>query len=289
VPKSRFQFLTRFSASSVCFALAYYSDPQNVVEFAGALYGDSTFLSSLYNALGPDGILVSQVGEAPGIEDPSETHSRDKNRNTFVDTLVKLGIKSTVEYSEAHCGFDNPWTFLVSFKSAESPKRWISNEAQVNLEMQKRSIRRKDGELPFDYFDGATMISYQHTSKGSATVFCRRDVDTDGCNGVHGYTHGFDPERENIPMSSLNVSKSLVGENAGRGVFTLVDIPANSYVGLETQVHPIIFEASTYPLIEKMENRSLFETYYLGSLYSFMHGYGYYTKSVSLWTVTTLW
>ena len=280
-PKSRLQFLTRFSISSVIsFWNAIYSNPQNVVEFAGALYGDKTFLGSLYNALGPDGILISQLGEAPAMSDPSETHSRDKNRYTFVKTLNELGIKSTVEYTEAHCGFEAPWTFLVSFKSDETQERWVSSEAQVNLEIQKRSTRRKDGKLPFDYFDGATMVSYQHPGKARVTVFCRRDPAPDGCNGGFGY--GYDPERENVPMSSLNVSTSLVGENAGRGVFTLVDIPANSYIGLETQVHPVVFEASAHPLIEKMENRSLFKYFHSGSLRAFMHGYGYHLELVSL-------
>jgi hypothetical protein len=224
------------------------------------------------------------------MTNPSETQSRDKNRITFVQTLATLGIESTVEYTEAHCGFGSPWTFLVSFKSAESEERWVTSEAQVNLEMQKRSTRRKDGGLPFDYFDGATMVSYHHTGKASATVFCRRDPVPDGCDGGCGggcgyYNHGFDPERENVPVSSLYVSNSLVGENGGRGVFALVDIPANSYIGLESMVNPIEFEASTHPLIENMaETNSLLEHFHSGSLYAFLHGYGYYSKSVSLWT-----
>jgi hypothetical protein len=246
------------------------------------------FLGSLYKALGPDGILISQVGEAPEMGDPSDTHSRDNNRNTFVETLVKLGIDSTFEYTEAHCGFEFPWKFIVSFKSARSQERWFSSEAQVNLKMQKRSTRRKDGAMPFDYFDGATMVSYQHITKASAAAFCRRDPAPDGCGGRYGYTHGYDPGRENVPRSSLNVSKSLVGENAGRGVFTLVDIPVNSYIGLEVQVVPIEFQASTYPLIEKMEDNSLFEDFYSGSLNAFMHGYGYYQKTVSLWMCSLL-
>jgi hypothetical protein len=248
------------------------------------------FLGSLYNALGPDGILISQVGQAPEMTDPSDTHSRDKNRNTFVETLVKLGIESTFEYTEAHCGFEFPWRFVVSIKAARSQERWFSSEAQVNLEMQKRSTRRKDGGLPYDYFDGATMVSFQHISKASATVFCRRDPVPDGCDGDYGYgyTHGYDPESENVPMLSLTVSKSMVGENAGRGVFALVDIPANSYIGLETQVVPIVFEASTYPLIEMMEDRPLFKDFHSGSLNAFMHGYGYSLKTVSLWTCSLL-
>ena len=263
----------------------YISDAWNVIEFTGGLYSDKTFLGSLYNALGPDGILISQGGQAPVMTNPSDTHSRrDKNRNTFVETLNELGIESTVEYTEAHCVFEFSWTFLVSFRSAETQERWGLSEAQVNLEIQKRSTRRKDGKLPFDYFDGATMVSYQHPGKARATVFCRRDPAPDGCDGDYGYTHGFNPERENVPMSSLNVSTSLVGKNAGRGVFTLVGIPANSYIGLEKQVHPIEFEASAHPLIERMENCSLFEHFHSGSLLAFMHGYGYYVKSVSLWT-----
>jgi hypothetical protein len=232
----------------------------------------------VYNALGPDGILISQVGEAPDMSSPSEEHSVGKHRHVFIETMVDLGFEGILDYSESHCGFDFPWNFFVSFKSAESQSRWFSSEAQINLEVQKRSIRQRDGQSPFVYFDGATMLSYQHPDIASATVFCRRDPAPKGCGeGPSGY----DPEIENIPLSALKISKSHVGENAGRGVFSLVDIPVNSYIALESMVHPIRFGASAIVLVESLAKQSLFKDFWIGVVESFMHGYGYYTTSVS--------
>jgi hypothetical protein len=122
------------------------------------------------------------------------------------------------------------------------------------------------------------MLSYQHPDIASATVFFRRDPAPKGCGeGPRGY----DPEIENIPLSSLKVSKSHVGENAGRGVFSLVDIPVNSYIALESMVHPIRFGASSIALVESLKEQFLFEDFWIGVVEAFMHKYGYYVTLVS--------
>ena len=71
-----------------------------MVEFAAALYGDASFLKSLYSALRPNGILLTQVGSAPTLTDPPEQYTLNKNRQVFVDSLTEQGFQSILDYQE---------------------------------------------------------------------------------------------------------------------------------------------------------------------------------------------
>jgi hypothetical protein len=233
----------------------------------------------LYKALGPDGILVAQVGESPEMAYPSDQYGVNKNQFVFIETLAKLGFERVFDYIEPHCGFGFPWSFFVSFKSAKSSnERWFSSETHFNVEMHKRSIRRRDGQSSFEYFDGATMLSYQRPYKPSVAVFCRQTPTPEGCYDAHG----FDPEALNIPMSSLNVAKSLVGENAGRGVFTMVDVPEHSYIALEAVINRIKIHPKQEELIYILDAKNtLFELTGLGNLYVLLCGYSVISNTVS--------
>ena len=76
------------------------SDPQIEKDFLDALYDEGPFLQSLVNALTPDGIFVSQVGEAPWVKSPAEVHSNHKNRVRLVNSLVNLGFEFVQNYQE---------------------------------------------------------------------------------------------------------------------------------------------------------------------------------------------
>lgn len=47
-----------------------------------------------------DGIFVAQMGEAPGIFDPSEEHSISRNRVKFIQRLTELGFETVRDYEE---------------------------------------------------------------------------------------------------------------------------------------------------------------------------------------------
>ena len=99
------------------------------------------------------------------------------------------------------------------------------------------------------YFDGATMMSYRYPSKNSEAVFCRRQPMPNGCEDGHG----FDLDRINIPIDALEVKKSTLGENVGRGVFATMDIPRLAYVGLEKLVQTVYIEPSAYAVIRSWD------------------------------------
>jgi hypothetical protein len=76
------------------------SDPQALVEIAGALYTDRNFYESLSNGLSPDGILISQVGEAVRIQTPSDEHSLDRHLYGFIQGLMDIGFGGIRGYQE---------------------------------------------------------------------------------------------------------------------------------------------------------------------------------------------
>jgi hypothetical protein len=90
--------------------------------------------------------------------------------------------------------------------------------------MQKRSVSTVTGESPFLYFDGPLMQTYQYPSKATEVVYCRREPMPESCaNG-----HGFDPEK---PISE-------------------------SYIGLESFVHSLKVDGSSWSLIKRLDAAS---------------------------------
>lgn len=137
----------------------------------------------------------------------------------------------------------------MAFKSYGTRKRWYANPAEIDLAIKKHSVRTKSGESPLRYFDGATMASYQVPSRTVENVFCRRQPTPLSCvNDEYIYN----PELSNVVVSSLEVKTSEQGENAGRGLFTKVDMPENTYIAAESTVHAVRFFPTTNELITKL-------------------------------------
>jgi hypothetical protein len=61
--------------------------------------------------------------------------------------------------------------------------------------------------------------------------------------------HGLDPTVTDIPAKLFKVQKSQVGENAGRGVFSTVDIAPGSYLGVEISSHFVSTTWKTWTLM----------------------------------------
>jgi hypothetical protein len=236
-----------------------------------ALYSVGPFVTSLLHALAEDGILVAQVGEAPNIRSPSGDFSVDRNRLGFIDALVTLGFQSIRDYEESHNGFTRPWEFIVAFKQRSSRAEWYANSALINTKMHQRGLRTTTGSSPFLYFDGSTMKSYTHPSKGSEVAFCRHLPNAKEC--VNG--HGFDPYWQNVPLSALEVKSS----DTGPTVLVRQDIYQNSYIGLNKLVPAIYTSSKTTELITGWWNHLhwMNSDYIHGMLDIFSPDYGLYT------------
>jgi hypothetical protein len=102
------------------------------------------------------------------------------------------------------------------------------------------------------------MQSYLYPSRGSETVFCRRDPTPEKCQGGHG----FDPKRANLPTaSSLEVKPRSAEENAGLGLYAKIDVPLYSYIGLDELVRYVYISPWSYKLIDDMLDHWAYEKY----------------------------
>lgn len=138
---------------------------------------------------------------------------------------------------------------MIGFKSYKTRQQWFENAAQIDLQIQKRGVRTLSGKSSFRFFDGPTMVGYQVPHRTMENVYCRGQPTPSACLvGEYDY----DPTVPNVPASSFEVKQSGAGEDAGRGVFTKVDIPGNAYLSAETNVHTVDFMPSTVDLIQAL-------------------------------------
>lgn len=226
-------------------------------------------MNSLYNSLTDDGVLLTQVGEAIGIDDLAENYPGNFNfqRYAYETGLKNQGFNVIFSYEEPRAGFDGIWSFYAAFKSDISRARWQMNEAQFDLEIQKRSIRRVDadsvesGELKglMDYFDGATMKTYRYPSKHAQIVYCQRDPKPEGCvTDVQDHVatgvpirepSGFDP---NVP--NLSADQFVVGTD--NVLVSKMDMPELSYLMLEQSIHDVQITPSMTAILQGEESLS---------------------------------
>lgn len=249
----------------------YLRDPHDDVEFAVALYNNKKYITSLYNALSEDGILVVQVGESPSLNDAAEEITMYKNRAIMIKQLSELGCESITIYGQAHGGYTSTWNNLFATKSLKVRSNWYRNEAEVNVEMQLRTVQSKSSSPMFHYFDGATMQLFQIPSKRFEAVYCKSEPKPPQCEDWSGY----DPFVYEAPITAFEVGVSGVGEKAGRGVFAKEKIPKGSYMSLATATQLLYFPATTLRLIFDMESSIAEE---LTPVECYINGYGYQSQ-----------
>lgn len=242
-------------------------------------------MHALTNVLGEDGIFVMQVGSADEIDEPPEQFFPHDNFSSFLTLLQAAGFESILDYDEAHVRFGNSWSFLIAMKDSDTRANWFINEAEMELEIYRRTVKTKNGKSPIVFFDGASMMHYQFPSRIVETTWClgHEEECADG--------HGFDPEVSNIPVSSLEVRASVAAPG-GRGVFTTTFIPKGSLIGMEECVHSIfapshtveVMEQSTYGFRDKSEFWDVVDSLYFdgygwsGSFY--VRNYDYTIETV---------
>mmetsp|Transcript_28983 Transcript_28983/g.33696 ORF Transcript_28983/g.33696 Transcript_28983/m.33696 type:complete len:745 (+) Transcript_28983:66-2300(+) len=156
-------------------------DPNDDVSFAEVLYTNTTFVQALYNALNDDGIIVLQLGSTPEPTDTADEDSKFKRRAILIEMLETVGFQSVHLYSESHCEFGDPWSFVVAMKDKSDRNRWFRNTAQVDLDIHKRLLLTHSGSPPLKFFDGALMQEYQIPIKAYQNVYCRKKMTPSSC------------------------------------------------------------------------------------------------------------
>ena len=129
------------------------------MEFSDQLYNNSDLMEAVSRALGEEGIFVAKGGEADEINDPTESLYADGYSTTLLNGLQQVGFKSIHHYEERG-RLAESWSFILAVKGSIGRSNWFMNEAEMQLRIQKRAKRTKNGESPFRFFDGASMMQY---------------------------------------------------------------------------------------------------------------------------------
>lgn len=204
-------------------------------------------MASFSNALTDQGILVAQIGQSSFLVDPPREYTRESViDDAFILQLQDNGFKKITDYEDSHGGFLGVWNLLVAFKGDLSSERWYADEASVNLEIRRRILPTVTGQSPLRFFDGATMKALSYPTRVHEELFCRKDSVPTFCD----YGHGFDPARDNVPLSALEVKSDSGGTT--HGLFTKQEISAGSYVALEERTNDILVPPQTRYLLNKL-------------------------------------
>jgi SET domain len=223
------------------------------------------------------GSLVTCLGNNMPLGHPLAT-SLHTERMEIIEALDDAKFQKIVEYDIRLPDSRYARSIAVAMKDGVSKAQWRLNEAHFARRMQKRLVDPSS----LQWFDSATMLSLRYPSKHSAVRFCGPngnylddgDDELDEICDKDG--HGYDPFTANIPVTDLFLEKSQAGVHAGRGVFTKVDIPADTYIGLETTIHSVMYEWTTTELHGDMMD---FVPEYANSkgriIFVFAEAYGY--------------
>jgi hypothetical protein len=225
--------------------LAFSRDPNSVVVFSDLLYNNDDLVDAFSRALGDDGIFIAQVGELENVDDPPESVYPDNHFVSFVKGLKLFGFESIIDYAESHGRLVESWSFVLAMKNSESRASWFLSEAEMNIRIAQRAMPTRSGDVPFLFFDGATMAQYQFAPRVVEDVWCRDKPDE--CATGHGY----DPEvAVNLPRSSFEVRSSRVAMG-GRGVFAKEFVPKGAVIGLDECVHGMFLPSATFALLRR--------------------------------------
>ena len=170
-----------------------------------------------------------------------------------------------------------PWCYLVAFKNYESRANWYRNAAEIDILLRQRLHGTKTGKPTLLHFDAPTMIGYQVPPKEFESIYCLKDHEPEECDEFLGFWPGI----VNVPISSVEVRQSSIGEHAGRGVYAVHDIPNGTCIAMEGGVKSFHVLPSTWSVIESMYHwangnddfvtlEELFD-----SLFTYIEGYGF--------------
>jgi hypothetical protein len=147
--------------------------------------------------------------------------------------------------------------FAVAFRSIQNGvEQWRLPEANYQVAMHQRwGPSVKD----VHFFHAADMALIQFPSRHSSVSSCDhykhllegRDLDDDEDDEMF-CEHGLDPQYPNVPAENFYMAKSTAGENAGRGVFTSIDLKVGEYLMAESVAHDIVFSFRGFKIAEEM-------------------------------------
>lgn len=224
----------------------------------------------LYEVLSKDGIVVTQLGRSPQSYDPPSRHFKN---NEIISYLVEQGyMQSAFQYESFYQRYAIPWSYVAMCKSRASNARWFLNSAEIDVSLHKRFMRTHSQKPSVSYYDAPVMRTIQVPPRAFETVYCRNEDAPLECQSLSTY-----PTFSNAGVNSFEVRQSTIGEGAGRGVFSIVDIPQDTLMALEMAQLNVRLYPNTKGIVETYADAFGEEFEHIGpyAVYSYMYAYGF--------------
>jgi hypothetical protein len=209
--------------------------------------------------MSPEGILVTHLGPSPYLYRKSSMRSQQVEEDNFYCTKhlqlqMITHIISSGEFVDVHvyedasnpgsCLSRTPQSYAIFCKDDNCRNQWYADESYFNYKIHTRL------SSPPKYVDGAMLERFSRPPKAWESLYCSFNENRRECQ----YANGFDPEVPNIPLESFEVKMSSLGKNAGRGLFTKVDIPEGCYIMLEKSVQLLRFSDKSLETVLKTKD-----------------------------------
>ena len=224
-------------------------DPRHVPE----TFLDKAYISSLVDALSPEGVMMIHAGLAPDISDPRTDMGVNDVREKMTRQLESHpGVEAMLVYEEARTGHIEPTSMLIICKSVKCRDRWYHRSDKIDFEIYDRIVLTHSKKRPLNWFDGTTQFAYSLPPKAWETVYCRRDPTPFECAYLHldadKELHDWEVEDESknsFRISSkteeVMLSDTSKKENKTTSfVHATVDIPAGSYIMPKHVSNPLV-------------------------------------------------
>eukprot|EP00957_Ditylum_brightwellii_P073816 5609249-Ditylum_brightwellii.AAC.1 len=210
-------------------------------DISSPLYTDRNFISSLFESLSDEGVIVIQVGAAPSINDQRPDLSVYARREQFFRLLEsELSAAAMFVYEEAHSGFIEPRSFLVACKSMGCRQRWSAGAESIDFNIYERIVQTVSEGPALVNYDGSTHASYSTPPRAWETVYCRREPQPFECT--------YRNLDVNIDIYYDFEKRNATDPNTGKissKVFAKVVIPKGSYIMLEDLASSLIISDGT--------------------------------------------
>jgi hypothetical protein len=186
--------------------------------------------------------LLAESLSSAGILGIAELRTRSES-TTVPEVLDHAGFESLVHYSD-----DGSFGVWLAMKDINARSFWFGrSQAETERDMRLRLSAVSLSSLRV--IDSPGIMRYKFPTRISEAIWC----------GQHGYEctsgHGYNPHIPNVPISSIYVKHSGMGDKAGRGLFARLPIRQGSRIGMEMCVHNMYVPPPMYSLLTAMHRQ----------------------------------
>jgi len=263
-------------------------DPEDHrVDLVDKLYLKDT-LASLVCSLRPDGIIVTQFGQAPSAEHPRHhvdarvVNGKKINILSEWSDLLDTSMSVTSQmflYNGYIPSFNGVWSFALFFSSRKGPNNFHRNAASTDMAIRKRI---RPSARPLLYIDGTSMEAYSKLPREWQDAYCLQKQRPAMCD-LFNLPSQEDASDESVHEPFVTLRPSRMHTDIGQAnrweVAAKVDIPKWTDLGLYDAATSIRMSLDEYDLLEDFVDTTGSKEYKI--YFEMVDRYGYECNDVN--------